>query len=227
VIKIIFQNEHVIVVDKEAGTLTVPARPIPGKESDPRPVLGLEVQKLLQRQVFPVHRLDFEVSGLVIFALSASAHRDLSRCFEKRKVYKTYQALSLPIEDGAVPQQQRLKWSSKILRGKKRAYESEQGLSSETEAIFEGNMQHSVFGFSSKWILHPLTGRSHQLRYEMYKNKYPILNDILYGGAAVPGLTQKIALRAVALKFDHHRAEDQRFLQKYSIPEKLAVDGFW
>ena len=62
--KFLFQNEHFVIMDKPAMVLTVPDR----HQSD-RPCLGLELQKELKTQIFPVHRLDYEVSGLVLFAL--------------------------------------------------------------------------------------------------------------------------------------------------------------
>ena len=58
---VLFENENFIAVDKKSGVLSVPSRM--GKE-DPRPVLGLELQETLKKQIFPVHRLDFEVSGM-------------------------------------------------------------------------------------------------------------------------------------------------------------------
>ena len=65
--KILFQNQHVVAVDKAAGVLTIPGRL--GKE-DPRPVLGLQLQEQSKTQVFLIHRLDFEVCRLYCWRMT-------------------------------------------------------------------------------------------------------------------------------------------------------------
>ena len=86
-LRICFEDEHLLVVDKPAGLLTVPGRG-PDKAhcllhllAPSRP--GLRV----------VHRLDMATSGLVAFALTESAQRQLSQAFAERQVHKHYQAL--------------------------------------------------------------------------------------------------------------------------------------
>jgi tRNA pseudouridine32 synthase/23S rRNA pseudouridine746 synthase len=63
--KIHFQNEAFVILDKDSGVLSVPSR---FPDRDERLVAGLELEKLLSKQVFPVHRLDCEVSGILLFA---------------------------------------------------------------------------------------------------------------------------------------------------------------
>ena len=233
-IKIIFQNHGIIIVDKPAGVLTTPPR----FSSDPRPVLGLQLQKKLGQQIFPVHRLDFEVSGLVIYALTENAHRAFNKKFESRSVYKTYQAFSQAdsisqsqgsVENPAkellndIPRDQRFTWTSQIIRGKKRSFESPAGAPSLTEGIRHLDIQHPDLGLVTPWSLFPMTGRPHQLRFEMYKHGYPILNDILYSGKVIDDWENRIALRAVSLKFDNHSKGDRDFLEQWSIPAKFEV----
>ena len=78
----IFENEALIVVDKPVNWLTTPAR----EADDPRPCLGRRLQDELGFRIFPVHRLDFEVSGLVLFAKTAAAHRLAQAWFEGGRV---------------------------------------------------------------------------------------------------------------------------------------------
>jgi tRNA pseudouridine32 synthase/23S rRNA pseudouridine746 synthase len=197
----IFQNEHLIAVDKRSGVLTTPAR----LSTDPRPCLGRELQTELGQQIYPVHRLDFEVSGLVLFAKTTEAHREAQRWFEQELVVKTYQARS------AVPASAMdwVEWSSKIVRGKRRSFEAEHGKLARTRA--------RVLVSGGLWELQPLTGRPHQLRVHMARHGYPIEGDTLYGGVA---LTSKntICLRAVELDFS---GIDKRF----GLPERLSVEG--
>lgn len=212
--KVIFQNKDVIVVDKNAGVLTTPPR-----FRDERPVLGLQIQKKLDRQIFPVHRLDFEVSGIVLFALSERAHRDFNRQFEQRKVTKIYQAFAAVTTSEKFEFNERLEWKSRILRGKKRSYESPAGLDSLTYAQKIKQIEHSEWGQVAAWELAPRTGRPHQLRFEMYKNGVSILNDTLYGGSSVPSKAHEIALKAVHLEF-----EDEAFCSYWKVPAVMRTE---
>ncbi len=206
----LFQNEHFVAVDKPSGWLTTPAR---FGDKDPRPVLGLKLQQQLGQQVFPVHRLDFEVSGLVLYALSAKAHSEANTLFEHKKVQKTYQARS-ELKGVAKPSVgETFQWKSRILRGKKRAYESPQGKPSLTKATFLGEKNSFLH-----WTLQPVTGRSHQLRFDLSRHGFPIVGDVLYG--ANPGsAANQIDLRAVQIEF-----EEASFCERWKLPLKLKAE---
>jgi tRNA pseudouridine32 synthase/23S rRNA pseudouridine746 synthase len=191
--KIIFENSHFAVIDKEACVLSVPART---GAADPRPVAGLLLQEQLGIQIFPVHRLDFEVSGLLLFAKTKKAHSAANSWFENKEVQKTYIALST----GLAPSTQEFEWKSQILRGKKRAYESPVGKRSVTLAKYlpqKTTREGYLF-----WELNPVTGRSHQLRFDLSRHGFAILGDRLYGSpvdwSTVPGA---IALQAQSMRF--------------------------
>ena len=225
---VVFENAHVICVDKPAGVLTVPARDI----KDTRPCLGLRIQQELKMHIYPVHRLDFEVSGLVIFAKNPQAHAALNRGFELRKVQKTYQAYakkcktiasqnsSLPIvEEFAVGQTLTLK--NKILRGKKRSYESPNGDFAETFVECMRELKESC-GNTCEFRLSPVTGRSHQLRLHLSQIGWPILGDVLYG-ADTPGKQNVIALRAIELEFKEWESKDSEKIKALGLPQSLCI----
>lgn len=195
-LSVIFQNEHFIILDKPSGVLSTPAR----DAKDSRFVLGRELEVQLARQVYPVHRLDFEVSGIIMYALNAEAHKVANLWFENRKVHKTYRAYT---KSSQLSELQNLtpgsefEWHCLLLRGKKRTYESPVGKKSLTLArLIEINGK----GYLG-WDLKPVTGRSHQLRYEMYRHGMPILGDTLYGSDLHLSENQ-IALRAYRIEFD-------------------------
>ncbi len=206
--KFIFQNENWIVVDKASGVLTVPSR---FQEKDSRPVLGLQLQQQVGKQVFPVHRLDFEVSGIVLWALNAQSHRSSQNWFEHKKIQKTYRALSLKQDFSHWPANLKKEdalidektmgawhlWKCKIAKGKRRSFESDHGLASVTEAkIIDYDINAKIL----KWDLRPITGRSHQLRFEMSRHGFPILGDHLYGSKMNSSQNpQSLALRAYKL----------------------------
>lgn len=200
---ILFENDSAVVADKPHGWLTTPAR----EANDPRKVLGLEVQKLLGRRIWPVHRLDYEVSGLVLFAKSAEAHKVFNGWFENGEIQKTYTAFS---ERGGLPGEW-MDWKSMLVRGKRRTFEAPHGKEAHTRARVKG-----IDGKIRVWELMPLTGRAHQLRFEMAKHESPILGDILYGGS-VWRETNEIALRAV--KLDLSAVSGERF----DLPETLVA----
>ena len=190
----LFENEHFFAVNKEAGWLSVPGRT---GTADSRPCLGIELQKSLGIQIFPLHRLDCEVSGLILFAKTAAAHRAASRCFEQRTIHKKYKALTEFTTPPAAAAPVSFEWKSKMVRGKKRSFFAEHGKDCHTKATWLGTLESGGFSLLS-WELHPITGRSHQLRVELASRGYMILGDSLYG-AKREYTTSAIALRAVEL----------------------------
>ncbi len=218
---IVWQNAALVSVDKMSGVLSVPGRQ--GSE-DPRPVLGLWLQEQLGQRLWPVHRLDFEVSGLVVFALTADAHRRACQAFERRRVAKTYEALtgfSVPPVSG-----QTFAWSSLLVRGKRRSFEAPHGAQAVTHARCEGLIDAAAAGdYAAQaplclWRLFPQTGRPHQLRVHLAKQGYPIAGDVLYGGVAAPA--PGIALRSVSLAF-----LDPADQQALDVPERLRAPSLW
>lgn len=208
--KIIFENQNVIVVDKPSGWLTVPSR---HEKNDERKVVGRELEKDLKIRLFPVHRLDFEVSGIVLFAKDVASQKKLNSVFEKRDVKKIYEAWTQPRdfshwpadlpksdEDISLEPGNEFLWKCKIMRGKRRSFESPHGDESLTKALFEGILSKPPQHNFLKWRIEPLTGRSHQIRFELSRHGFPILGDALYG-SKIPFGHDKIALRAVSLIF--------------------------
>ncbi len=202
-----FDNPHFVAADKPAGWLSVPART---GAADPRTCLGLALEAALGLRLWPVHRLDAEVSGLILFAKNADAHRAANGWFERREVEKRYEALT-DGDPGAAAKVAGV-WRSRILRGKKRAYESPHGKDAETVARLLGRR-----GDLLAWDLEPRTGRPHQLRYELAKHGFPIAGDSLYGSTR-PHAGGGIALRCVGLGFAGCGQAAE-----LGLPEALAV----
>jgi tRNA pseudouridine32 synthase/23S rRNA pseudouridine746 synthase len=189
----LFQSERWAACDKPPGWLSVPSRM---GRADPRPVLGLALETALGRRVWPVHRLDLEVSGLILFALDAEAHRCASRWFETHDVRKTYEAWTT-VATPAPPDEQ--EWRCRLARGKKRAFEAPHGKDAVTLARALDLVTYGAHTLQ-RWRLQPLTGRSHQLRYELARHGHPIVGDALYG-SELPFRPDAIALRSVQLDF--------------------------
>jgi tRNA pseudouridine32 synthase/23S rRNA pseudouridine746 synthase len=185
-IPIFLETEWLLVVDKPHGWLTTPAR----LADDPRPCLGRNLQTQVGSQIFPVHRLDFEVSGLTLWAKDANSHRRAQEWFERSQVRKLYEAFS---RQGPAHVSEWMEWKSKLARGKKRAFIAPHGKPSITRARTIARESGLV-----KWELVAVTGRPHQLRFEMFHRGFPIMGDTLYGGEDV-GRPEWLALRAIEL----------------------------
>lgn len=89
-LEILYRDEDLVVVNKEAGLLSVPGR---GPENQDSVVSRL--QRLFPHCISQpsVHRIDQDTSGILVLALSQEAHRHLSRQFMDATVYKEYEAL--------------------------------------------------------------------------------------------------------------------------------------
>lgn len=215
--EVVWQNEFLLAVDKAPCVLTVPARQ---GASDPRPVLGLWLQEQLGQRLWPVHRLDYEVSGLVIFARTAEAHRIANRAFEARRVQKTYAALTTAA--GAPSAGVEFLWASKLVRGKRRSFEAAHGQLARTRALCRGLTSPSGAFMSlaplCAWTLKPETGKPHQLRVHLANAGHPIAGDRLYGGPAADPAAG-IALRSIDIAFtDAEEAEALGLGAPLSVP---------
>lgn len=218
--KILFQSSDVVVVHKPAGWLSVPS--IQGQK-DPRRVVGLELRKTFG-SVYPVHRLDFEVEGLLLFALHTKAQTVLHKIWEDRSVKKTYHALTstqnfshwpsnvaglieekVSIGDSGI-------WESLIVQGKRRSFVAPHGQKSQTEFLL---LRHNEKTNSLLWKLSPLTGRRHQLRLELSRRGFPILGDKLYG-STVECEKDTIRLAATQLNFD------KKF--NLNLPDEIKIE---
>lgn len=189
-VKIVFENSDFWAVEKPALWLTVPGR---AGSQDPRPVLRHVFEKQVKTPVYAVHRLDFEVSGLVLFAKNAVAHRLASQAFENHEAQKVYWARTERNEGRDAEVGQEFVWDFHLVRGKKRSFEAPHGKRAITNAVVVKDD-----GTLLDWQLRPLTGRSHQLRLSLSRAGFPIIGDQLYG-AQTPYDREGIALRAIAL----------------------------
>jgi 23S rRNA pseudouridine1911/1915/1917 synthase len=169
---IIFENNDFIVLNKPSGLLSIPDRE--GKE--------ISLKKLLQEkygEIFTVHRLDKNTSGLIVFAKNEVSHKYLSQQFENRQAEKIYVGLIIgsPIDKKGTIE-------SSIME-----HPSKKGLMVINRKGKESLTDYNVledFGFYS-WVQFQIhTGRTHQIRVHMKDIGHPIVCDELYGdGKAV------------------------------------------
>lgn len=173
-LSVIFADSSLVVVDKPAGLLSVP-----GRGEGMADCLVSRVQAIFP-DVLSVHRLDMSTSGLLILARGAEMHRQLSRLFRERQVEKSYVAVLdglLSAEAGEVDLPLIADWPNRP----RQKVDFEVGKQSLTKF---NTLSRDLVGHTTRVELHPVTGRSHQLRVHMSALGHPILGDELYGGEA-------------------------------------------
>ena len=196
---VIYEDEHIIVVDKPSGMLSVPGR---------TSVKSL-LEWLRERYACDVescHRLDMDTSGLMVFARSVSDKAALEGQFASREVRKAYRAR---LEGGP--------WNH-ALRGTialpimldyydrpRQMVDYESGKKAVTEYEVLGFMPDGTVDV----LFRPLTGRSHQIRVHAAHFRglgHPIIGDNLYGSASQ---CTQLMLRACGLAFRHPATGEQ------------------
>lgn len=220
---VIFESKDLIAIDKPAGVLSVPSR---FAKDDERLTAADLIKHVEKKSLYPVHRLDQEVSGLLLFAKNSNTQRDLNSIFENRKVKKTYIALSeenASLEINKVEFNKRVTWENLLVRGKKRVFEAPYGKNAVTHAEPLKKISWNAKNFIL-WKLFPETGRPHQLRFHMAKFGLPIVGDKKYGSSQ-NFMSQSIALRAIALEF-----LDENIVNRLDIPQVIRVtlaEDYW
>ena len=166
--EILFENESIIAVNKPSGILSVPDRYKPEKFSIANWILS---SYPLAR---PLHRIDYETSGVLVFCILPEAFGWYSDQFEKREVSKTYLAIveGRTLEDeGLIDQALYTLSTGKVIISKR-------GKESQTRwKTIERFLHHTLIEAN------PLTGRTHQIRVHLSSIGHPVLGDISYGSS--------------------------------------------
>ncbi|WP_145543013.1 bifunctional tRNA pseudouridine(32) synthase/23S rRNA pseudouridine(746) synthase RluA [Yersinia frederiksenii] len=189
---ILYQDEHIMVVNKPSGLLSVPGRAPENKDS---------VMTRIQAD-FPhaesVHRLDMATSGVIVVALTKAAERELKRQFREREPKKSYVARvwgHLAQDEGLIDLPLICDWPNRPKQ--KVCYET--GKSSQTEYLV---LSRDTDG-STRVKLSPITGRSHQLRVHMLAIGHPILGDRFYAHPEAKAMASRLQLHAQKLCITH------------------------
>ncbi len=187
---IIHEDRHLLVVDKPAGLLSVPGK-LEGRED----CLITRLQAA-RWDALVVHRLDCDTSGVIIFARTKAAQGFLGQEFEKRRARKTYVARvwgQMAEDHGHVD----LPLCSDWPRRPRQMVSHEMGKPAQTdwEVIRRDATETRVH-------LHPLTGRSHQLRVHMLALGHPIIGDQIYATGEARD-APRLMLHAESLTLHH------------------------
>lgn len=226
---IVFEDRHLIVVNKPAGLVVHPAAGNwtgtlmngllahhPGAAGLPR--AGI------------VHRLDKDTSGLMVVGKTIEAVTALSRAIAAREVKRQYLALAhgqVPdamTVDAAIGRDPSTRVRMAVLASGKPARTDVQRLIS-VEVGASQSAKGRADAPSARWFSGVLctlhTGRTHQIRVHLSSRKHPLVADALYGGAAALGMARQ-ALHAARLAFLHPATGDPMSFESH-LPADMAA----
>jgi len=191
-LRIVHEDDRIIVVDKPSGMLSQPGRTV-----EDSVVTRVRSARPEASGPLMMHRLDMDTSGLLVLAKDADAHRQLGLQFERREIGKRYRARlerAAPASGGRIDLPMRLDIENRPRQ---------------IVCLDAGRRSVTLWrrvpgGDPRDIVLMPLTGRTHQLRVHAADPRglgVPIAGDRLYGPAPLP--PGRLLLHAERLAFRH------------------------
>lgn len=221
---ILFEDEHVLVVNKPAGLVVHPAAGHPA---------GTLVNALLgyapELEALPrggiVHRLDKDTSGVMCVARSSLAHRSLVTQLSERTVKREYVAVCQGVLSGGKTIDEPI--------GRHPSARTKMAVTPSGKPAITHFQVKERFGHHTAITVNLETGRTHQIRVHLAWYKHPLLGDPVYGGrlrvpkgasdellSAIRGFARQ-ALHAQSLRF-MHPARDEEVTFTTPLPEDLS-----
>jgi tRNA pseudouridine32 synthase / 23S rRNA pseudouridine746 synthase len=202
-LSILYEDEWLIAINKPSGLLSVPGRYFDRQDS----VLSrLRHQLLDGSSLKPVHRLDQDTSGVLLFARTQQTYHHLSQQFQQRQIHKVYEAI---LVGTVMPQQGTIDlplWGDPNDRPRQKV-NWQHGKPSITHfQVLSQTAENTRLEFL------PVTGRTHQIRVHAADPQglgVPILGDRLYGDATS---ATRLHLHARAIKFEHPHLKQAQHL---------------
>jgi tRNA pseudouridine32 synthase/23S rRNA pseudouridine746 synthase len=202
-------DEHLVVVDKPHFLPVIPSGRFLHE------TLLVRLRKTLgEEDLVPIHRLDRETAGVVIFSRNAASRGVYQSMFQKRVIDKEYEALAPHLEGVTFP----FTYRSRMVEGDKFFVMKEVEGEPNSETLIDVIEQR---GELTLYRLHPHTGRQHQLRVHLSSLGVPIVNDAFYP-EALPckqdDVSQPLQLLARAISFiDPLSGEWREFRSRRSL----------
>lgn len=209
-VRVLHADDHLLVLDKPAGLLSVPGR---GPEN--ADCLSARVQAVWP-DALVVHRLDMATSGLLVMARGIEAQRRLSHAFAQRHTHKRYEAVvwgllqepepphppAVDAAPSAHPGWQRIDLPLVVdwLNRPRSIVSHTLGKPSTT---LWRVMAHNPASHTTRLDLRPITGRSHQLRVHLQALGHPIVGDNLYAPPEALAASPRLLLHACDLSLPH------------------------
>ncbi len=207
--EILFQDEHLVVADKPHFLPVTPS----GHYLQETLLVRLKNQLRLD-SLIPIHRIDRETAGLVLFSVNPAERDAYQALFRRHEVVKHYEAIARWRPELRFPllRQTRIVQDEPFFR--QREVPGEPNSQTEIDVL-------QVSGALARYALSPVTGKKHQLRVHMNALGMPILNDRMYPPVAVTpddDFTRPLQLLAKSIAFaDPFTGQARRFESRLSL----------
>lgn len=200
-LKVLFEDNYLAVIHKPAGVLVTGNRFVTITNALPQNLQKSTLKDATKPQ--PVHRLDYETSGVLLVGKTSSSIRTLGKMFEEKKVEKIYFAATI----GEMKSEGTI---SSEIDGKK------------SLSIYKviKSISSIRFGKLNLVELKPKTGRTHQLRIHLSSIGNPILGDKDYGIENLILKGKGLYLHSYSLNFTHPFTNEKVFI-KDELPKKF------
>lgn len=223
-VPVLFEDEHVIVIEKPVGLLVHPTET--SKEWTLAHFLQERIPEIVDvgdSEVRPgiVHRLDRHVSGVLVAAKTDEAFFQLKQQFQERTVEKEYRAIvhGIPSKETDIIKFRIARSTTKKGRMAAKPEHEEVGRDAWTEydVVDTYDEHYSLLSIKIK------TGRTHQIRVHMSAIGHPVVGDVLYSHKEFGDATRfrRIFLHAHALAFEHP-ATGERMEMESQLPEEFT-----
>ena len=200
-LEILFENDDLVAVNKPSGVLSVPDRfdaSLPSLKGMLREQYG---------EIFVVHRLDRETSGVILFAKTAETHKYLSELFEHRDVEKEYLGLVLgtpAASEGTIDEP-----LAPDPRNPGRMWVHAKGKHAVTHyKVLEAFGPWALVSFTIE------TGRTHQIRVHLQQLGHTLVGDVLYGDGKPLLLSQ---IKKKKFKLSRELEEERPLLNRLAL----------
>ena len=171
-LKPVFEHSDFVVYDKPSFVYSIP------KNRDTDYSISHEAKATYGKYANPIHRLDYETSGLIIVSKNKESEKELKKIFENREIVKTYIAIIKGKLDKELTLEIPLEINHDYTYSKHKVKVSPSGKKSST---YVKPLEYNEELNQTKVKLIPLTGRMHQLRVHLFHIFHPIVGDPLYG----------------------------------------------
>jgi len=209
--EVIYRDAHLVVADKPHFLPVTPG----GRYVQQSLLVRLK-RTLGLADLSPLHRIDRETAGLVVFSVRPPDRDAYQRLFRERRIHKTYQAIApaAPHFDGPVTRRSHIRECEGAFY-KMREAAPDEGLPPNSETLIERLEQNGPW---ARYRLQPISGRRHQLRVHMNGLGLPIAGDQFYPQVRrLPGEAEDYAdplrLLAQALRFTDPVTGQERHFQ--------------
>ena len=226
-LSLVYEDDHLIVVNKKPGLITVPSNP-DSAETTALSILKAYVKRQHPKNnVFVVHRLDRETSGLLVFARSPQLQEYMRTYWRQLVTKRTYVAMAegvLAEPKGTITtwltedKRNAMVYSSPVDDGGQKAITHYEVLGTRTFKSGKEEEEHTV----SLLALNLETGRTNQIRVHLASIGHPVVGDRKYGHGNTYSPIDRLCLHARILEFIHPATEQVVHFET-PIPKEFKI----